>query len=291
MSGRSSGYSRKRKAPTTYKKRQYSKSTRTGSRYWAYDAPRPKFTSSGVKNALKSMMELKQYYHTVKCHGAVTSSHQFNEAYEFNEKGFTQNEAQSVKPTMELMHLITQNAAGNGAQAYNTRIGNKITIKSIDFRFLWSGILKRTDGGNDPDFPLGSHTVGDRTVWIILDKTPNGAAPKLGDIFHGTFGWPTAQKHSKNENRFQILKTFICPSLGKEPDSKNKFMYYKFKKPLQVRYQSSAGSITDVVENAIWVLISNVSAPVYVVADLVDNTLKKCGPGVYGDINVRFYDA
>lgn len=287
MSGRST-YSRKRKASTYYKKRgASSKSTRTGSRYWAYDAPRQKFSASGVKNVMKSMMELKQTYFTAHCNPNRISHQFFSEAggaTALEYKGFATNAADTTNPCREILHEVKQ-----GAQpTYDTRIGNKITIKSIDFRLVWSGAQKFTDG------EISSHATaaktGDRVVWIILDKTPNGAAPLVSDIFHSPSGSPYDQKHSKNENRFQILKTFICPSGGYNPDSKNKFMYYKMKKPIQVRYQASTGNISDIVENAIWVLASNTFTKLFA-RPFDDANLPSLGPALGMSCNIRFYDA
>lgn len=280
-------YSRKRKPYTSYKKnyrRKYS-STKSGGRYFSQSGPRAVFNAQGVKNAVKSLMEVKQKYHDFKMDGR-NISHKFfsgRPTQHWLEEAGT--DADWRYPTLEVMHYLVQ------GQTYDKRIGNKITIKSIDFRMVWEN--KQSEHANGgADAVNDSKFVGNRAVWIILDKQPNGTAPCNEDVFHSTTGSVCMQKHMKNENRFQILKTFLCPSLGKEPDSKNKFMYYKLKKPLMVRYQTSAMTIADIVENSIWIVATNMdsaSAGAGTAGDL--NKYDQTGPSLRGTVNIRFYDA
>ena len=155
---------------------------------------------------------------------------------------FAVSAAHGTMPCEALMQEIQQ------GQTYKDRIGDKITVKSIDFRIRVALNHDHYD-----------KQMQDLAVFIVLDKSPNGTSPKWSDIWHMSAAPDVLnQKAMKNENRFQILKTHYFPFSGPINDAISfapaaKFAYYKLKKPLVVRYQSDAAVLADVVENQIWI--------------------------------------
>lgn len=276
--------SKKRKYP--YSKKSYGRSkyrrSNNASSYFTYDGPRAK-SITRLNAAIGA--ELKQYYHEFEINHAYTAqSYWVSQVGGVNvyNKPFLMIPAANGDPAVcaPLPKIIQ-------GQTYDKRIGDKITIKSIDFRLRPEYLTE-----------LASYTnqVQDIAVWIVLDKNPNGVGAKWTDIFHGQTCTPLSQKHMKNENRFQILKTFYIPNCGQwafdggdpltrkpiiaQGTLQSKFLYYKMKKPLMVKYQSSTGndgSPVDIVENNIYVIVTTKS-PVGAVA-------------LHGSMNVRFYDS
>ena len=264
--------SKKRKYP--YSKKSYGRSTKyrkanNASSYFTYDAPRAK-SITRLNAAIGS--ELKQYVHesniTKDALQATNIEAQKNTT-------FAATAAHGTMPCEALLQRIIQ---GN---TYATRIGDKITVKSIDFRMRISF--------NHEHY---NKNMEDIAIFIVLDKSPNGLGPKWGDIFHVSADPDTLnQKAMKNENRFQILKTFQVPLTGpvgqvSTNGTNPKFLYYKLKKPLQIRYQSAAATLADVVENQIWICAVTKSLP----SSSMDHTNE--GPAtIHYSANVRFYDS
>lgn len=264
--------SKKRKYP--YSKKSYGRSkyrkANNASSYFTYDAPRAK-SITRMNAAIGA--ELKQYVHesniTRTALQATNIHDQFANAFQ----------AAAVHGTMPCEALIHRIQQGN---TYSTRIGDKITVKSIDFRMRVAFNYADYEG----------HDLDDIAVFIVLDKSPNGLGPKWGDIWHVSADPDTLnQKAMKNENRFQILKTFQIPLSGPigqlNTNGVNpKFLYYKLKKPLVVRYQSSTPSIADVVENQIWICAVTKSLPSTKMAKTTE------GPAtIHYSANVRYYDS
>ena len=240
--------SKKRKYP--YTKKSYGRTNKyrkanNASSYFTYDAPRAK-SITRLNAAIGS--ELKQYYHETDIPAANISAANWINGNKFNDP-FPTNKEGGI-PTVAVLPRIK-----NGS-TYDTRIGDKIAIKSIDFRLRVTYNHEHYEG-----------QVDDLAVWIVLDKSPNGVGAKWVDIFHGQTCTTLSQKHMKNENRFQILKTFQMPAIGDGPGGSlvpqytPRFMYYKFKKPMIVRYQSSAAdgvyTQADVVENNIYIIATS----------------------------------
>ena len=271
--------SKKRKYPYSRKatygrsNSKFRRANNAGS-YFTYDAPRAK-SISRLNAAMGA--ELKQYYHEFEIPHAYTSSTYWKTNPGGNfvySQPFKMIPAANGDPCVcaPLPRIIQ-------GQTYSTRIGDKITIKSIDIRMHPTYTPEGTKGGSP----------GDTAIWIVLDKAPNGVGAKWTDIFHGETCTPLSQKHMKNENRFQILKTFYLPAalqwFNNNVDEKTyaignltpKFCYYKLKKPLIVKYQSSTTNMVDIVENNIYIIIST-----------------KCDTGklaLNGSFNVRYYDS
>ena len=232
--------SKKRKYPyskKSYGRTKYRKPNNAPS-YFTYDGPRAK-SITRLNAAIGA--ELKQFVHISNISKESLQVTSLNTA---KDKNFTATSANGEMPCEALMQRIQQGAA------YNQRIGEKITVKSIDFR------LKMDI--NYADFE-GTGKLQDYAVFIVLDKAPNGSSPKWADIWHWNSLPDTLnQKHMKNENRFQILKTFQVPMSGTMGNlmtngNQPRFLYYKFKKPTIVKYQSNAATLADVTENQFWI--------------------------------------
>lgn len=269
--------SKKRKYPYS-KKRSYGASKyrkpNNASSYFSYDAPRAK--SINRLNAAIGA-ELKQYYHEFEIPGDYTSESywgtEHNNIRVYNKPFGLIPAVAGDAPVCSVLPRIAQ---GN---TYDTRIGDKINIKSIDFRLR---VEYETHG------QTGTQTQ-DVAIWIVLDKSPNGVGAKWTDIFHGQTCTTLSQKHMKNENRFQILKTFYVPNclqwFNNDANEKvyaigtltPKFLYYKLKKPMSIKYQSNTTTMADVVENQIYIIVTTKSPVGHV--------------KVHGSANVRYYDS
>lgn len=266
MYGRRNNSNRKRKYPYSSKKSsgRYSRRANTAKSYFTYDAPRAKAVTR-----LNAMLgsELKQVFHanTISAATLTKTPQDAHKALPFvvdpaNGDAF---------PATCLLQKVKQGSE------YNMRIGDKITVKSIDFRIelRWNAAAY-------------ANQIGSTAVWIVLDKSPNGVGPGYSDIFHTSNPDPLDQKHMKNENRFTILKTFFIPfaktpTAGAQASGLTKFMYYKFKKPTIVKYQGHADAVADVVENQI-----------YIIAVTDTATAGGVGPfALHYSANIRYYDS
>lgn len=269
--------SKKRKYP--YSKKSYGRSkyrkANNASSYFTYDGPRAKAVSR-LNAAIGA--ELKQRYHESNISYTLMGLNQWlydDAGTRVYNKPFVVDPAANSHnpPVLSVMPKLTQ------GQTYDTRIGDKVTVKSIDFRIRLSF--------NDEHF---EGPMGDQAIWIVLDKSPNGVGAKWTDIFHGSTCTTLSQKHMKNENRFQILKTFYIPGSGVVAAAPfvppgPKFLYYKLKKPTIVKYQSSNGTNADVVENNIYIIATNNSAS-------IKNLHERDGPyTLHASVNVRYYDS
>jgi hypothetical protein len=272
--------SKKRKYP--YSKKSYGRTkyrkANNASSYFTYDAPRAKAVSR-LNAAIGS--ELKQKYHESNINYSLTGldswtyddagTRVYNKPFVVDPAGGSHD-----PPALAILPKVQQ------GQTYDTRIGDKITVKSIDFRIRFTLNTEHFTG------PLP-----DAAVWIVLDKNPNGVGAKWTDIFHGSTCTTLSQKHMKNENRFQILKTFYIPMGGYpfvDADAPTvcmppKFMYYKYKKPTIVRYQSSGGTNADIVENNIYVITTSN-------AGSLKNLHERDGwYTLHCSVNTRYYDS
>jgi len=259
-------FNRKRKYPYSSKKSsgRFKRNANNAKSYFTYDAPRAK-SISRLNAALGA--ELKQAFHA----GTISSSTMNKGVMDAHHATpFDIDPVDDTKfPATMIMQRIRQGSA------YNNRIGDKVTVKSIDFRMFlrWQ----------NPAFAV----VEDVAIWILHDRSPNGIGPKYDDIFHND-DHPTTldQKHMKNENRFTILKTFYIPcnkAAGANVQSSgvNKFLYYKYKKPTQVRYQADSATAAAVVENQFYIVACSPSVAV------ADN-----GPfALHYSVNIRYYDS
>jgi len=266
MYGRRNNSNRKRKYPYSSKKSsgRYSRRANSAKSYFTYDAPRAKAVTR-----LNAMLgsELKQVFHANSISSATLNTTPQN-AHKALPFVVDPANADAFPATCILQKV------GQGPD-YNQRIGDKITVKSIDFRLelRWNAAAF-------------ANQIGSTAVWIVLDKSPNGVGPSYNDIFHCSDPSPLDQKHMKNENRFTILKTFFIPfgkttAAGAQASGLTKFMYYKYKKPTIVKYQAHNAAIADVVENQIYIIA-------------VCDTAVAGGNGPFAlhySANIRYYDS
>lgn len=137
-------------------------------------------------------------------------------------------------------NIVTQ------GDANNNRDGSVIQVKSVQIN------------GRCANIPAASATsAGIAYIWVVLDKQPNGAAPTVTDYLTGTTA-PTALPLVNNQYRFKTLGKIVIPlnsQAGVTTAYNNQSMpvewYYKFKKPLEIRFNGNAGSVADVTSNNI----------------------------------------
>lgn len=266
--------SKKRKYPYS-KRRNYNipkyRKANNASSYFSYDGPRAK-SITRLNAAIGS--ELKQFVHISNI---AKESLQVTSLGVAKDKNFAATSAVDEMPCEALMQRIQQGAA------YNQRIGDKITVKSIDFRLKLDANFAHFEG---------SGKLLDYAIFIILDRSPNGSSPKWADIFHWNVLPDTLnQKHMKNENRFQILKTFQIPLNGilgnvMTNGTQPRFLYYKFKKPTIVKYQSNAATLADVTENQFWICAVTHSETSTKVGHTTEGPMT-----IKYSANIRYYDS
>lgn len=265
--------SKKRRYPYA-KKRNYASSSKfrkanNASSYFTYDAPRAK-SITRLNAAIGA--ELKQYVHQSNISKEAL---QVENITSCAAQQFDSEASHGEMPCECLMQKIVQGST------YDKRIGDKITVKSIDFRIRISLNHDHYD-----------KQMQDLAVFIVLDRSPNGTTPKWSDIWHVSSVPDTLnQKAMKNENRFQILKTHYFPftgpcttGIGMAPAAK--FAYYKMKKPLQIKYQAANGDLADVVENQIWICAVTASPKSATVGHTNEGPFT-----VHYSANVRYYDS
>jgi len=128
------------------------------------------------------------------------------------------------------------------------RIGNKITVKSIQFR------------GNILYSPATVATGTIVDMYIVLDRQCNGAAAAVTDVFTSA-NLSVALRNTTNLSRFQILwhGQYVL-----QPQTNNTavtvvgavvlpFSMYK-KCNIPIKYDASAGAITDLTSNNIFLI-------------------------------------
>lgn len=134
--------------------------------------------------------------------------------------------------------LLNGMAPGTSA---TTRVGMNISIKSLECRF-----------NIQPDLAAGSNQV--LRFIALLDRQPNGALPSsIADFITpaASYGLRTLA----NRKRFKILmdKTYSLPALEQERSVMQKHWYMKFKRPINVEYNTGvAGTIADISTNALY---------------------------------------
>lgn len=146
---------------------------------------------------------------------------------------------QDVNTTATLT-LLNGLSLGNTA---STRIGQKITMQSMEAAVR----LKTTAATGVEQFVR---------FLIVLDRQANGAAPALTDILLAA-NWQSP-RNLNNRKRFKILYDYrnclgaTAASTGTETSRMDK-IYYKFKKPYIVDYNSSNfGDIRDISSNSLY---------------------------------------
>jgi len=104
------------------------------------------------------------------------------------------------------------------------------------------------------------------TLFIVLDRQANGAAAAVTDVLTGT-NMNTDLPNVPNQYRFKTLRRmqFTLNSQAGVTTAFNNVNigideYIQFKKPIELRYTASAGAITDLASNNIFLMAGSNSA-------------------------------
>jgi len=122
----------------------------------------------------------------------------------------------------------------------NNRDGAVVEVKSLQIR----GTITFT--------PAAAATAAALiTLYVMLDKQANGAAPAVTDVLTGT-NLNNDLPNVPNQYRFKTVRRFqyaMTSPAGVTTAFNNVTIgvdeYIQFKKPIQLRYTASAGAITD----------------------------------------------
>lgn len=147
-----------------------------------------------------------------------------------------------VDTTTEVINQLCMGVT-QGDAATN-RDGNVIKVKNIRIC------------GRVAQVPAAAATsAGIFYLWVVLDKQPNGAALSVLDYLNTTVAG-SALPNPAFEWRFKTLAKIVIPlnsQAGATTAYNNQAMpvdfYYKFKTPLEVRYNGNAGTVADLATN------------------------------------------
>lgn len=138
--------------------------------------------------------------------------------------------------------------------AANQRIGQRVTFKSIEFRFrvVATGTM-----------------IASMNRWmILLDKQPNGAIPALTDILDPPAIW--GGRDLDNRKRFKIMldKVRYSASVGGDPSRIYVHTYMKLRRPIVTDYNTgTSGTVADISTNSIVMILFGDNAANYPVVD------------------------
>lgn len=159
--------------------------------------------------------------------------------------------ATTVDSTAELigtsLNLITPGDAGTN------RDGATVTVKSIEYTFSFL------------QTPAAAATSATSVYfWLVQDRQPNGAAPALTDVLT-TATACNAFPVVPNQYRFKILRKEVLDlnAQGGVTTAYNNTAghftgYVKFKKPVEIRFGSSGGTVADVLTNNFFIIMGSV---------------------------------
>lgn len=165
---------------------------------------------------------------------------------------------------MGVQTLVNGLVLGNTA---STRVGMKITIRSIQFK----------------GYTLSTATTGidqGHRITLVLDRQSNGVAPALLTDYFTPGDW-NGLRNLANRKRFKIIidKTYAL-NASAEPGSWRAVKFYiKFRRPIIVEYNTANfGTVADIVCNSIYFVTVGSSAP------------GATAGSTYGNLRVRFTD-
>lgn len=147
-----------------------------------------------------------------------------------------------VPATGQLSLVVTGDTLAN-------RDGAVIQAKSIQIR------------GNLQFVPAAAATSATSCyLMVVLDKQANGAAAAATDVMTGT-NFATAMPNVPNKYRFKILRRLVYPMISAAGATTaynnvvaNVDEYIRFNTPIEMRYTASAGAVTDLASNNIFLL-------------------------------------
>lgn len=158
--------------------------------------------------------------------------------------------ALTVDSTMELPASTLNNVTQG--DTVSSREGNSIMVKSIEWNFDFS------------QQPAAATTAASIVhFWLIQDRQPNGAAPGVTTIFTSDNA-AQATAIVGQQYRFKVLKKDVLVFNAAAGVSgafnqccQNLQGYYKFKKPVQVRFSGNAGTVADVTTNNFFIVMGS----------------------------------
>ncbi len=127
----------------------------------------------------------------------------------------------------------------------STRIGNEITIKSMQVQ----AVLTYTPTAS-------SVSATSCSIYLVLDKQCNGAAPSMLDVFDSQSVW-RAMPNLANKKRFQIIKKFQVvfnsgSSVSATPDTQMQVLNWYGKMNIPIEYSSTTGVIGEIKSNCLF---------------------------------------
>lgn len=184
------------------------------------------------------------------------------EAKQYRNNGVVAMTVNNLTQIVELTQFIVRGTDNN------TRIGDKINIKSI-----LSRISVESPAANN---------IGDNCsvrVMLIYDRQSNGAVAEIAKLLQD----PTqvySPLNSDNSGRYRVIwdKIFMCMT----DTSKNNVLITEnniFKTGLPVRYDANAGAITDVEHGSLTLL-----------ATYNPRNVMTTAPNIVWDMKVTYYD-
>lgn len=140
--------------------------------------------------------------------------------------------------------LVLLNGMLMGTSA-STRIGRRITVKSIYLRY-WASLATGTTGTS----PI--------RIMIVLDKQANTQAPAAGDILLAdNISQPN---NLSNSRRFVTLCDKVLDGIGTVGKASEHFEFYK-KTNLEVQYNTgNAGTVADIQSGSLYLLVWSTGA-------------------------------
>ena len=125
--------------------------------------------------------------------------------------------------------------------AANQRIGMRVTLRSLEFRYRIVA--------------TGTALASINRVIVLFDKQANGALPAPTDILNPYATW--GMRNLENRKRFKIIwdKTRFSAPVGGDPSRVMVHAYIKFRRGVIVEFNNGvSGSIADIVSNSLIML-------------------------------------
>lgn len=140
---------------------------------------------------------------------------------------------------LDLLNPIAQGSSANG-----NRIGRKVQMKSLVFRYVASTSAYPTD----------------IRILIIYDKQSDGLAPDIAQVLQGAPPTYNAPMNLTNSDRFVVLADEIDNTFagGQSVYSRSGKIYRKINLP-QHYTNAITGTVADITSGAIWVMTSTSS--------------------------------
>lgn len=163
--------------------------------------------------------------------------------YGYNPRNFRQGEwkAREFYPDCTIAttaQLFCMNGISEG-NTYQTRVGSKVSIQSIEMRFYTQSI------------PFtGTDQV--HRVFCFIDRQANGSMPAITDYLKSPN--TLAMRNLNSRKRFKTImdRTYIVNAAPEPFDHKYNHVYIKFRKPIVTEYNSAnTGTISDIVTNSL----------------------------------------